>query len=258
MVATPYVDELFTIGKKKTINQKNFYILQTKAFIEDVQYRNLRSQLRKIYIKPLIDSGLNVIITHDMNELSFTPIKLQMKFGSIDEMEETIDILKKEICPKPTPVKLEDSSKHEEIRERIENSWDELMRESTLRTMPSDETSFFGVGDAPITTTSTSDYSGGMSPDGTPVDGTLQYLENDRVRQFNGATGTWVELAATNTDSLPSSGTPVTTNEEEVQRILQDLRTTGEPVNRDIDHQFIDRIMGVTTPQAEDDDGPAF
>lgn len=134
IVATPNLEELFDIGKRKTVNQQEFYLLQSKDFLEDNAYKNLRSQLRKIYINPLLNTGMDTIISHDLNSLVFNPIKLQMKFGSTEDMVEQLEILKKSVCPKEAPVKIKVTSEHEADRSDMFAKW------STSGTSPVDGT----------------------------------------------------------------------------------------------------------------------
>lgn len=249
VVSTPYVEELFNVGKKKSINQKYFYILQSKDFLDNAVYKNLRSQLRKVYVNPLISSGMNTIICHDINELVFNPVKLQMKFGSTEDMDKELEILKKSVCPAEPPLKpssIAEPSRVDMMKDFNTSMWEEITAMRTESSVQTGTATIFGTGgdmrpEGPQIYTRTGSTSASPSDGSNIPDGTIEYDEDGRMRVWSSGTREWITIASIdNTVIHTQRVSPIPDLSE-----LENSISTPEPsiMSTDEENAFIDRIM---------------
>jgi hypothetical protein len=97
-VATPNPSDILNAKKNGRVDQQEFYIVQSYDFINNPDYKNIRSQFRKIYINPLLEGRMDTIITHDIDRMMLRHIKLPYKFGSVDTLNAEFNRIKDSIC----------------------------------------------------------------------------------------------------------------------------------------------------------------
>lgn len=83
VVATNDLDYLMSLNSSSVIEPKKFFLLQQKSFIKSSTDKNIRAQLRKLYINPLIEQGVDTMDVHSVSARCFNPVKMNMSFKTL-------------------------------------------------------------------------------------------------------------------------------------------------------------------------------